>query len=270
MNSLSSARAGLRPVLGRLLSQPTTMRSSSDGMDRLDRLAHHPERIAESEVAGVDRGQRHQIRVGDLRQVDDGLLLDEAGGVDVAQIDHVDVAEQGRQAPAAIALDQHETIVGERRRVGDEVGGVLDVVLPRATGELLVLGAELEDVAGAAGRCRRPSRPRGSRTGTCRSARSPSPRAHGCWVASPAGRRGTGCSATSARPASGTAGRAAGPWSRSGGSTARTRRPSRSRRCGRAAAIRGRCRHRSAVDPASPSLTIGKPITPNGSRNSMN
>ena len=75
MNSLSSARPGLRPVFGKLLSQPHHEPGPVDDVDCLDRLAGDPERVAQPDVTGVERRQRHEVGVGDGRQVDDlGLL----------------------------------------------------------------------------------------------------------------------------------------------------------------------------------------------------
>ena len=120
MNSLSSARLGLRPVFGKLLSQPSSSSRWVEHVHRLDRLARHPERVAEADVAGVDRRQRDEVRVGDRGEVDDARLDDEAVGADVAQVDLVDRADSAVR-PRRRRARSHQAVRVERLGVGHEV-----------------------------------------------------------------------------------------------------------------------------------------------------
>ena len=98
MSSLSSAQArvaaGVREVVVAAEQQPAV----GDDAQRLDRLARHPERVAETDVAGVDRRQRDAGRDrGSPPGRRPRVLASVAVGVDVAQVDLVDPPEQRRE-----------------------------------------------------------------------------------------------------------------------------------------------------------------------------
>ena len=103
-----------------------------DHHQRFDRLARHPERITEADVAGVDRRQGDAVRVGDRGQVDHRYLRHGAVGASASEIDGVHTAVDRREATAAVALHDQQAMVVERLRVGDEVARALDAVVGEA------------------------------------------------------------------------------------------------------------------------------------------
>lgn len=117
MNSLSSARGRVAAGVGEVVVAPDHQVVPRDEVDGLDRLAHHPERIAESKVARVDRWERHEVGVGNPGQVEHQCLLQEPSRVRVTHVDQVDPAERCREAPAPIPLDHGEAMTVQRPHV---------------------------------------------------------------------------------------------------------------------------------------------------------
>ena len=268
MNSLSSASVGLRPVFGRLLSQPTR-----SWCPRTRWMASTDSQVTENGSPSpmspvVDRGQRHEVGVGDRGEVDDARLHEEPVRVGPAQVDQVDPAEQRGGARAGVALDDDDAMAAEGPHVGHQVGRDLGPVVQLAAGERLAPDAELVDVAPGLVRVGH----RGALEGGVQEPAVPADR-HGLEAAAVrlgGGRAGQGglfgdmdCRAPR------TAGRGAGLPRRSAGSTGRTRRRPRGRR------RRPRCSDSGSMSPPVsrrslvPSFTIGKPSRWSGSRNEM-
>ena len=121
---------------------------SGERQHALDRLERESERVAEAEVAFAP-GQRDQIRIADVQQIDERGAGQEAIGSGRAQVERVDALHACSGALRVVALDDQQAAFVERREITDRVAGFVQPRRARRADEALGLEIEGEDQAPA-------------------------------------------------------------------------------------------------------------------------